>query len=300
MIQWHPGFEGGIELRLRHHRSKLSYLHELALGKLPITLDTLVIVKEDGYEVTEDIAAIFLKYNVFEYKNPDDALSIDDYYNLISYMTHYKTVTGKTDEIRADQITGTMIRQRYPEKMFKEVRRLGGCVERRFPGIYYITGLIHMPTQILVQPELSGPENAVLRVLTKTATEEDVRAFIEETGTYTDKVDKNNADTVYQVSVSANRELYAELLRRDPDMCTALRELLNDEIQAEIMDGEKRGEQRGRAEGMQLGRAEGSIETAKIAALNMRKMAGMNDPAFVAQIVGIEPELVERWFAEEK
>ena len=282
MIQWHPGFEGGIELRLRHHRSKLHYLHELALGKLPITLDTLVIVKEDGYEVTEDIAAIFLKYNVFEYKNPDDALSIDDYYNLISYMTHYKTVTGKTDEIRADQITGTMIRQRYPEKMFKEVRRLGGQVEKHYPGIYYITGLIHMPTQVLVQPELNGPENAVLRVLTKRATEEDVRAFIEETGTYTDKVDKNNADAVYQVSVSANRELYAELLRRDPDMCTALRELLNDEIQAEIKCSEERS----------------VLEHAKSTALNMRNELKIADPSVVARIVNVDKVLVERWFAE--
>lgn len=284
VIQWHPGFESGIELRLRRHRSKLQYRHELPLSKKPIILDTLVIIKEDGYDVDEDVGAIFRKYNIFEYKNPDDALSIDEYYALITYMARYKSETGNTNEIKADQITGTMIRQRYPEKMFGEVRRLGGMVERRFPGICYITGLIHMPTQVIVQRELNGPENAVLRILTRTANESDVRTFVQETRRLTGKEDKNNADAVYQVSVSANRELYAELIRSDPVMCTALRELLKDEIQADIIDGEKRGE----------------IQKAKAIALNMKAIAGMNDPAYVARIVGVTTELVEQWFAEAK
>ena len=269
-------------MRLRRHRSKLHFDHEFSLSKKPIVLDTLVIVKEDGYEVTEDIGAIFRKYNIFEYKNPDDALSIDEYYALITYMSRYKSETGDTNEIKADRITGTLIWQRYPENMFKEIKRLGGKVERRYPGIFYITGLIHMPTQVIVQGELSGSENAVLRVLTKSANEADVRAFIEETGMYTSKQDKNNADAVYQVSVSANRELYAELIRRDPEMCTALRELLKDEIQADMENSERRGE----------------MQKAKATALNMRDVLKVTDPAVVAKVVNVAAELVEQWFAE--
>lgn len=282
MIEWHPGFEGGIELRFRHHGSKLHFDHGLPLSKLPIILDTLVIVKEDGYEINDDVGVIFRKYNIFEYKSPDDALSIDEYYTLLTYMTRYKSQMGKTDEVRADQITGTMLRQRYPEKMFREVQRLGGKIERRFPGIYYITGLIHMPTQVIVQRELEGKENAVLRVLTRTATEDDVRTFVAETRHLTGKQDRHNADAVYQVSISANRELYEDLIRSDPEMRTALRELLKDEIQQDMENSLKQGE----------------ILKAKATALNMRKMAGMNDPAFVAKIVGVETELVEKWFAE--
>ena len=41
-----------------------------------------------------------------------------------------------------------------------------------------------------------------------------------------------------------------------------------------------------------------SLQRAKTIALNLRNMAGMNDPVKVAEIVGVETELVERWFAE--
>lgn len=249
MIEWHPGFEGGIELRLRAYKGKLSYHHEYPLGKMAIVVDTLVIEKEDNLRITDDIAAIFLRHNIFDYKNPDDALSIDEYYNLIAYMARYKAGAGKTDEVKADQVTGTLMRQRRPDRLFKEICRLGGVVEQRYPGIYYIQGLVHMPTQVIVQSELEGPDNAVLRILTRIANRDDVKAFIEESLNYTEKDDKANADAVFQVSVSANRELYELLKRSDPEMCTALRELMREEIRDEIQQAEQAASQRGKDEG---------------------------------------------------
>ena len=240
-IQWHPGFQAGLELRLRAYKDKLAYSHEHPLTKKPIVVDTLVIEKEDNVVINEDIAAIFLRHNIFEYKNPNDALSIDEYYDLIAYMARYKAGTGKTDEVKADQVTGTVMRQRFPVELFKEIQRLGGSIERRFPGVYYIHGLVHMPTQVLVQPELDGPENAVLRILTEIANQDDVKTFVDESLKYTDQDDKDNADAVYQVSVSANQELYDRLRRSDPEVCTALRELMKDEIQAEVQQGKAEG-----------------------------------------------------------
>ena len=244
-IEWHPGFQAGIELRLRAYKSKLSYRHEYPLTKKPIVVDTLVIEKEDNVAIADDVAAIFLKYNIFEYKSPDDALSIDEYYDLIAYMARYKAGTGRTDEVRADRITGTLMRQKKPEEMFGEILRLGGSIEQRFPGVYYIRGLIHMPTQVIVQSELAGPENAVLRLLTRIASRDDVRAFVDESVRYTEQDDRDNADAVYQVSVSANRALYEGLKRSDPEMCTALRELFKDELEAELNKATKEAENAG-------------------------------------------------------
>lgn len=241
-IEWYPGFQAGIELRLRAYKSKLSYRHEYPLTKKPIVVDTLIIEKEDSVAIADDVAALFLKYNIFEYKNPDDALSIDEYYDLIAYMARYKAGTGRTDAVRADQITGTLMRQKKPEEMFREILRLGGSIEARFPGVYYIRGLIHMPTQVIVQSELVGPENAVLRLLTRIASRDDVRAFVDESMKYTEQDDRDNADAVYQVSVSANRKLYEGLKRSDPEMCTALRELFKDELEAELKKATKEAE----------------------------------------------------------
>lgn len=149
-IQWHLGFQGGLEFRLRKYKDILEYHHEHPLSKKPIVVDTLVIEKKEGIYIDEDIASLFLGHNIIEYKNPSDALSIDEYYNLLAYMCRYKATAGLTNEVKADQITGTLIKDGKPLKAFKEIERLGGVIEERYQGICYIKGLIHMPTQVIV------------------------------------------------------------------------------------------------------------------------------------------------------
>ena len=39
-IQWHPGYEGGIEFRLRKHKGVLEYHHEHPLSKKAIVVDS--------------------------------------------------------------------------------------------------------------------------------------------------------------------------------------------------------------------------------------------------------------------
>ena len=233
--------------------------------RVPIVVDTLVIEKKDDVVIDEDIAAIFLRHNIFEYKNPTDALSIDEYYNLLAYMCRYKATTGLTDAVKATQVTGTLIKDGKPAKAFKEIQALGGAVEKRYPGIYYISGLIHMPTQIIVQSELGRKKNAVLRIISKHAREEDVRQFIEQTRRLSDADDKRNADAVYEVSMRANRELY-ERLGRDPEMCTAFKELFKEEILEAEQNGELRGQRQGQekmgaliAKLLQAGRTEDAL-----------------------------------------
>ncbi|MBQ8093784.1 MAG: hypothetical protein IJ242_09445 [Clostridia bacterium] len=50
---------------------------------------------------------------------------------------------------------------------------------------------------------------------------------------FTEPGDRHNADAVLQVSVSANREIYENVKRRNPAMCQAMKDLMKDEIQEE-------------------------------------------------------------------
>jgi hypothetical protein len=50
---------------------------------------------------------------------------------------------------------------------------------------------------------------------------------------FTQPGDRHNADAILQLSVSANREIYEIIKRRDPTMCEALRDLMKEEIQEE-------------------------------------------------------------------
>lgn len=274
-IQWHLGFQGGLEFRLRKYKDGLEYRHEHPLSKKPIVVDTLVIEKREDLVIDEDIAACFLRHNIVEYKNPLDALSIDEYYNLLAYMCRYKATAGLTDAVKADQVTGTLIKDLKPVKTFREIERLGGTVEARFPGIYWISGLIHMPTQVIVQSELARAENAVLRIISRHALESDVRLFVQQTRVLSDAGDRRNADAVYEVSMRANRELY-ERLGRDPDMCSAFRELFIDDIK----EAERKGEQKGQvklgaliARLLELGRTEDAMKASTDEACRQRLYA---------------------------
>lgn len=255
-IQWHPGFCGGMELRLREYRDILEFKHEQEISKLPIRADTIIIRKKDSRRIEEDVASIFLGHNIIEYKSPGDQMSIDDYYNLLSYMTRYKATTGRTDAIKADDVTGTLMRDAKPVKLMRNIEALGGDVQMVYPGIYYVTGLIHMPTQIIVQSELANPNNAVLRVLTDRGRDEDLTMFAEQAALLTDKRDRENVDVVLEASVAANRARYEELRRRDPAMCEAMRDLMRDELE----ERERVGRAEGQLEGRSEGRVQGTME----------------------------------------
>lgn len=74
-----------------------------------------------------------------------------------------------------------------------------------------------------------------LRILSRNARKEDVKAFLEESLRLTAPGDRNNIDAILQVSASANQKLYEEV-RRDSIMCEALRELMKDTIFQGIKD----------------------------------------------------------------
>ena len=121
-----------------------------------------------------------------------------------------------------------------PTLCSKKIKRSGGTIEQTYPGVYYLSGIFNTPSQILVTSELDPELHASLRILTKRAKEEDVENCLRMTQGFTEPGDRQNADAVLQLSVSANRSVYEEIIRRVPVMCEALRDLMKDEIQEEI------------------------------------------------------------------
>ena len=104
---------------------------------------------------------------------------------------------------------------------------------KKYPGVYYITGVVNIPSQFVLTSSLDNNLHTALRLLTKKAKEEDVIKFIEIAKVLSEPGDKHNEDAVLQVSVSTNSEVYENVKRRNPLMCEALRELMKDEIQEE-------------------------------------------------------------------
>ena len=231
-IQWHPGFYGAAELEFLSNKGDLEFQREYNLSKEPIRMDMLIIKKLADVRIKNELGHIFKKYNVVEYKSPDDALSIDDYYKTVGYACLYKGLGETVDQIPANELTISIFRESYPREMFEAMKNLGMEIKEYYPGIYYISGKqILFDTQIVVTKQLDKETHRTLRVLSKHVREEDVRAFVKRAAKISEPGDRNNVDAVLQVSVSANKELYEAIRRCDKVMCEALRELMKEDFE---------------------------------------------------------------------
>ena len=114
-------------------------------------------------------------------------------------------------------------------------------MERKYPGIYYVEGKSFYPTQIIVGRELDDKEYAMFRVLVPDASENDIKYFKDMAVGNKDARYQKYVDNIFQVSVPINKETYIRLMKEDPEMCDALRDLMKDEF----IETEKRGEARG-------------------------------------------------------
>ena len=197
-------------------------------------MDMLIIKKNIETVIDTNIGRIFKAHNVLEYKNPKDGLNIDDFYKTIAYACLYKSLASHVNEIPGDEISVSLLRHKRPVKMFGELKKLGYDVTEQCKGVYYVSGIPGMPVQVIVIGELDDADSIGLRILTDKAKEEDLLAFAEISKTLTDKDDRENADAVLQVSVSANKAVYDDMKRRYPEMCEALKELMRPEIDEEI------------------------------------------------------------------
>jgi hypothetical protein len=106
----------------------------------------------------------------------------------------------------------------------------GGVVSIRHPGVYDINGIIGIPSQVIVTRELDQEMHSSLRVLTKQLRREDAECFIRLVKGLMEPGDRQNADAILQLSVSANREIYDRIRKEDPKMCEALKDLMKDEF----------------------------------------------------------------------
>ncbi len=87
-------------------------------------------------------------------------------------------------------------------------------------------------------------------MLSKNAQTDDIQRFTELASAFTEPGNKEKADAVLQVSVTANRRKYDEV-RRTSDMCEALRELMKEEIEEKLKNNREQAIQQGLAQGLQ-------------------------------------------------
>ena len=258
-LQWHPAFCAAAGLEFHEDIERLELKPEYNLSKGPIRIDLLIIKEESDRRIKNEIGHIMRTYNVIEYKSPEDALTIDDFYKTVGYACLYKGYGERVDAVPINELTVSIFRAKRPEKMFLTLQKYGHKIKEKYSGIYYVTERLPFPVQIIVTQELEPREHRSLRILSNHAKKEDVEEFLKEVGKMNTPRERQNVEAVLQVSVKANDELYREI-RRDANMCDALRELMKDDIEREVSAARKLGESEGEVRGKAMGEVVGEAK----------------------------------------
>jgi hypothetical protein len=162
-IPWHPAFVQAIKLELEPYRDALEFIAEYRLTSEPLEIDVVIVKKASDLVIEKNIARIFRRVNILEYKSPDDYFSVYDFYKVLSYAFLYAAL----NKTALDELTLSIIETRHPRELFKYLEEGGhGGISETAPGIYRITGY-PLGIQVIESKKLPLEENLWLKGLTK-------------------------------------------------------------------------------------------------------------------------------------
>ena len=241
-IQWHPAFDAALQIELGEEAKYLEFYSEHLLSKKPMQID--VLVKNTKHvKIKKNIGKIFRQYNIIEYKSPEDALNIDDFYKTYAYACIYKSDTEILNLIPANELTITFVCYHYPKNMLQKLSNDRNItVESIEKGIYYLIGDA-IPIQLIIVPQLSKEQNYWLNNLRNNLKAGgEIRYFIEQYG-------KNKNSKLYQALADTIMRANWNEVKEERKMCEALRELFADDLRESREEGITEGKIEGKIEG---------------------------------------------------
>ena len=169
----------------------------------------LIIKKETDRPVKKNIGRIFKKYNIIEFKSPDDSLNVDDFYKVYGYTCFYKADARYINSIPAEELTITFVAEKYPRKLIEHLKNVKKYrVDEKEKGIYYVYGDL-IPIQILITRKLSGEENLWLKSLTNKLNETAAAEKLIEN--YMEHKESSLHQSMIETIMRANQKLFQEV-----------------------------------------------------------------------------------------
>lgn len=239
-IQWHPGFVAAMNLEFAEQRKNLVFEKEYNLNTKPLEIDLLVIKKDVSVKLINEIGDIFRGHNIMEYKSPEDHLDIDAFYKAGAYASLYKAYGETTDEIKADDITVSLVREAKPRGLFQYFKEHNYSISNPYHGIYYIGERVLFPTQIIVTGELDSVSHIWLGALSEKMSKQDMLELFKSISKLSGKADREFADSVLEISIGANKQIMEEL-RGEENMCQALMEIMEPQLLLREEEGIRAG-----------------------------------------------------------
>jgi hypothetical protein len=241
----------------------------------PLRIDCVVIKKIRDTVLKKNNAAIFRKWNLFEYKNPGDYVSVADFYKVYGYACLYASF----EKISVKDLTVSFVQSRYPRKLLKHLQdERGYVIAETAEGIYNIKGDI-LPMQIIDSRKLPAAENLWLKSLRDQLNSAEITRISEEMS----RQEKDTQIAAYlNVITEANNVSIQEAMEMGQR-----KQKLNFQQVCEKVGLNVEWEARGEAKGEAKGRAEGKLEIA-------RKMKQAERPfSEIAEFTGLSPKAIQ-------
>jgi hypothetical protein len=240
-IPWHPAFVQALQLELEPYLHSLQFLTEVPLTSEPLRIDVVIIKKSPSLPIGKNIARRFKEMNLLEYKSPADYISIHDFHKTLAYAFLYASL----HRVDISGMTVSIIGNRHPRKLFKELREKGYGVEEREPGIYGVEGY-PVVIQIIESGRLGVGENLWLTGLRPGLKTEVLGKILEET----ERRGQEKLGAYLHAVIESNPEVVEEVLEMRKKKLTLHDVLEKSGLTAEWeRRGEIRGEARGEAQG---------------------------------------------------
>ena len=267
-IQWHPAFVAAMNLEMADSRDSLEFDREHNLNVKPLAIDLLITKKQADLSISNEIGHIFRGHNILEYKDPEDSLDIDVFFKTEGYACLYKSYGKTLNAIKESDVTITLVRDAKPAGLFGYFSENGYQVSSPYKGIYYITGNIPFPAQIVVTKELRPELHVWLRSLSGRLEKRDLQNLLEHMRHMNEKMDREYAEAVLEVAFRANIQIIKELMG-DVRMSEELLEIVKPIIEPQILlreqnaleKGMEKGIEKGMEKGMEKGIIKGAVDT---------------------------------------
>lgn len=244
-IRWHYGFYAAMKVEYGRKVPLSQFEQEHQLGEEPIRLD--MVITTDG-PLPDPIGQGFRKKNLFEYKSPEDGLTIDDFYKAQAYALIYKGFDQKVNAIPIGDMSLTLVRHSKPEQMLKDLVNDGYTVAERHIGIYDVTGPVPVKTQIVVTRLLPPGEYEGLKLLSEDATQDAVTKYLKDAENSGDAVIMSNAGSVIYYCLQINPEL-VDKLKEVGITVETVKEVFKQAFEEAEARGREEGEKKGKREG---------------------------------------------------
>ena len=282
-IQWHQGFSAALRITLQEEMEFLEIQEEYLLSRKPLQIDILILKKKKELTIRKAIGRIFRRYNIIEYKSPEDYLTINDFYKVYAYACVYQSNTDRINEVDPRELTITFVCSHFPREMVRHLEEVRGIhINLAGKGIYYLKG-DPIPIQLLITPELSREESYWMQNLrTDLKAGGEIRELMMR---YEQNRKRKDYEDVMDLITRANWEQMEE----EKKMCDALNELFAEELK----EADERGRAAGMESGLKAGKESGRTEGIQLAKQVFRLSRSGVSESEIARQCGITVEQVK-------